>query len=453
MQKQSGNFLLQALLALTVMFAFIPMVVGRMSSRDMDAKMYATTNQIGNLEVASRIYVRENADSLSYGQTILSGNALVDTLEPYGLPMGFRTRTPLNQDIRLIVDKTSTDITAGIEIIGGKTSELNNAELARRIGFYATPIDDGVYVGVVLSDSYSDVVRRNETNLENSRFLNDLDMGGNSLSGAVVVSGHNGKFETGQFDNINISGVESDRKTRNAIKTISADRTVFQSKNGETALTLTRGTLSTRNLTTRTIASYGDTGNLTANVAGVYDFSMTVGHTGFTGPLDWTVHGNLIADRINFSVERLDINSYLNAASGQDVYIDSSSSGLTYSSNSGIDTDNISASNITLRDQTSGGVNRGDSGKVIVDIRPAGTSVLPDAYIETINNDDIEILKNPVGANADTETCKSIISGLGKSYNSHSLAQKVICEYVFWQRLERRIDAKQCLLSGGNGCI
>ncbi|MBQ0013268.1 MAG: hypothetical protein KBS86_01700 [Proteobacteria bacterium] len=453
MHKQSGNFLLQALLALTVMFAFIPMVVGRISSRDLDAKMYATTNQIEIFQTVARIYVRENADGLSYGQTILSGNALIDALEPYGLPIGFRSRTALDQDVRVIVDKSPTDIIAGIEIIGGKTSELDNAELARRIGFYATTIDNGVYVGVVLSDSYSDVVRRNETNLTNSRFLNDLDMGDNSLSGAVSVSGHNGVFETGQFDNISISGIETDRKIKNTIKTIITDKTVFQSRTGETALTLTRGTLSAKNVTTRTIAEYGDTGNLTARVAGVYDFSMTAGRTGFTGPLDWSVHGSLISDRINFSVERLDISSYLNAASGQDVYIDSSSSELTYSSNSGIDTGTIFASNITLRDQTSGGINLGASGGIIVDVRPAGTSVLPDVYIESINNDDIEILADPAGADAQTETCKSIISDLGKTYNSHSLAQKIICEYVFWQRLEKRIDIKQCMLSGGNGCM
>lgn len=435
------------------MFAFIPMVVGRMSSRDMDAKMYATTNQIETIQTAARIYVRENADALLYGQTVLAGNVLLDTLEPYGLPIGFRPRTALNQDVRLIIDKSMTDITAGIEITGGKTSDVNNAELARRIGFYATTIDGGVYVGVVLSDSYSDVVRRNETNLDNSRFLTDLDMGNNSLSDAVNLTGHNGVLETGQFDNISISGIETDRKIKNQIKIMDADKTVFQSRNGETALTLTRGTLSAKNVTTRTISEYGTAGNLTANVAGVYNFAMTAGRTGFTGPSDWTVHGSVIADRINFSVERLDINSYLNAASGQDVYIDSSSAELTYSSNSGIDTDYISASNITLRDQTSGGFNMGASGGVIVDIRPAGTSVLPDVYVETINNDDISILATPTGADADTETCKSIIAGLGKTYNAHSLAQKVICEYVFWQRLERRIDAKQCMLSGGNDCM
>ena len=43
LQKQSGNFLLQAVLALTLVFAFMPFFANKLSSRDVSAQMYATT--------------------------------------------------------------------------------------------------------------------------------------------------------------------------------------------------------------------------------------------------------------------------------------------------------------------------------------------------------------------------------------------------------------------------
>jgi len=146
----------------------------------------------------------------------------------------------------------------------------------------------------------------------------------------------------------------------------------------------------------------------------------------------------------------LDVNSFINVTRGQDVFVDSNT--LTYSSTSGIDTDYIYASNITLRDQTSDGLSRGADGAAILDIRPAGTSLLPDALVDTINNGAFSIIANPNQDDDKTVDCKSIIAGLGNTYNQKSLAQYIVCQYVFWQRLEHRIDIKQCLIGGGSDC-
>ena len=54
--------------------------------------------------------------------------------------------------------------------------------------------------------------------------------------------------------------------------------------------------------------------------------------------------------------------------------------------------------------------------------------------------------------NGETVTCQSVITGLGYTYNQKSLSQNIICQYVFWQRLENRIDIKQCLINGGGNC-
>ncbi len=451
MRKQSGNFLVQALLALTLIFAFIPFVATQLAARNVDAQMYSSTRQINNASTAARIFIRENARLISYGQTVVAGDDFADLLEPYGLPLGFVPHTPLGQDIILVINKTPTDVSAYLDVTGGDLSELKLAELARRIGFYATRVDDGVRVGIVLTDDYSDIVRRNEPDLDNSGFLTNIDMGDFSFRNAGNVFASSGEFNTAQFTTLSIVGTESGRKAQNDIKNITANKTVFQSRTGEAALALSRGTLLLGSLDARTVSKFGDMGNFTANSAAVYDFAMTAGRTAFTGPAKWNVHGNVASNKMNFSVERLDIDSYLNVTRGQDVFIDADT--LEYSTKSGIEAGTVYASNITVRDQTSQGLSGGASGATILDIRPAGVSLLPDVLVDSINNDNFKILKNPDTDNGDTITCKDIIIDFGGVYNSKSLAQNLICQYVFWQRLEHRIKIKQCLMAGGGDCI
>ncbi|MBR2393782.1 MAG: hypothetical protein IKB05_04820 [Alphaproteobacteria bacterium] len=451
MRKQSGNFLVQALLALTLIFAFIPFIATQLAARNVDAQMYSSTRQINNASTAARIFIRENARLISYGQTVVAGDDFADLLEPYGLPLGFVPHTPLGQDIILVINKTPTDVSAYLDVTGGDLSELKLAELARRIGFYASRVDDGVRVGIVLTDDYSDIVRRNEPDLDNSGFLTNIDMGDFSFRNAGNVFASSGEFNTAQFTTLSIVGTESGRKAQNDIKNITANKTVFQSRTGEAALALSRGTLLLGSLDARTVSKFGDMGNFTANSAAVYDFSMTAGRTAFTGPAKWNVHGNVASNKMNFSVERLDIDSYLNVTRGQDVFIDADT--LEYSTKSGIEAGTVYASNITVRDQTSQGLSGGASGATILDIRPAGVSLLPDVLIDSVNNDGFKILKTPNADNGDTITCKDIIIDFGGVYNSKSLAQNLICQYVFWQRLEHRIKIKQCLMAGGGDCI
>lgn len=451
MRKQSGNFLVQALLALTLIFAFIPFIATQLAARNVDAQMYSSTRQINNASTAARIFIRENARLISYGQTVVAGDDFADLLEPYGLPLGFVPHTPLGQDIILVINKTPTDVSAYLDVTGGDLSELKLAELARRIGFYASRVDDGVRVGIVLTDDYSDIVRRNEPDLDNSGFLTNIDMGDFSFRNAGNVFASSGEFNTAQFTTLSIVGTESGRKAQNDIKNITANKTVFQSRTGEAALALSRGTLLLGSLDARTVSKFGDMGNFTANSAAVYDFSMTAGRTAFTGPAKWNVHGNVASNKMNFSVERLDIDSYLNVTRGQDVFIDADT--LEYSTKSGIEAGTVYASNITVRDQTSQGLSGGASGATILDIRPAGVSLLPDVLVDSINNDNFKILKKPDTDNGDTMTCKDIIIDFGGVYNSKSLAQNLICQYVFWQRLEHRIKIKQCLMAGGGDCI
>lgn len=450
MNDQRGNFLLQALLALALMVAFMPFFTNRLATRDKDAQMYAVTRQVETAQTAARIYLRENLNSLNYDTTTISGNNFADTLEPYGLPLGYVPRTTFGQDISLVISKTDEGLLAYLALTGGTLNEIRRAELVKRIGFYGSTANDNIYVIVPLDEVFSDIVRRNEKNLDSNGFLSDLNMGGFGLENAGILFARNGEFETMQTGALSLIGVEDGRKVRSKITTMMTNRAVFQTNYGETALTVTRGVLTADSVSAKTIAKFGDGGTFTGGSASVYDFSMTAGRTGFTGPGKWEVRGNVITDNVNFTVEQLEITSSLNAARGQDVYIGEDE--LEYNYKSGVDANTIRAANVTMRDQTSDALNRGESGAIILDIRPAGTSFLPDVLLDGINNDDLAIISKPADDGGDTVDCKSIIGSLSGSYNPKSLSQQIICQYVYWQRLEKRIDVKQCLLDGKSDC-
>ena len=442
--------MLQALLALTLVFAFMPFFASKLSSRDLSAQMYAATEQIETAYNAARIYVREEKDRLPYKKQELSGNAFVDVLENYGLPLGFVPETSFKQKLSLVIDKNQDGIRSYLTVAGGNLSKSQMAELTRRIGFYAALKGYGIEVTVPVDTVYSDVVSKKEID-ENVGFLSELDMNNNSVDGVGVFFARNGAFETAHFTTLSLYGLESGRDGNNKISDLYANRTVFQSTDGGAALSLARGELNVSDLSLRTISKFGTAGGFESNSAAVYEFSMAEGKTGFTGPADWYVHGSLRADNFSFAVDRLDVGTYIDASRGQDVYIDSST--LSYNTKMGIDVQNIYASNISLRDQTSYGLLNGQSGSLLIDIRPAGTSLLPDAYVDTINNDSFEIIANAKDTGGKTVSCKEIISGIGETYNSKSLAQNIICQYVFWQRLESRINIKQCLENGRNDCL
>ncbi len=451
MRCDRGNFLLQALLAVSLLFVFMPVLTNRLVVNDMDAKMYSSVHQVDMAQTAARIFIRENVDSLPYGQTTIRGNNFADVLEPYGLPLGYIPRTAFGQNIYLIVDKDETGVSGSLMIDGGDLTGIQIAEMVRRIGFYAEKTTTVLMVGIPLNTLYQDVVRRNEPDVTNSPFLADLDMNNFSIENTNKVIGHNLVSNTATFDTLDINGSETERNSKNKIVNLNSDRSIFQSKSGGSALALTRGSLKAKNVFGKTISAYGSTGNFESDSASVYSFDMTAGRTSFTGPITWDVRGNLESEHIAFGVERLEVGSYLNVSSGQDVYV--SDNMVSYSTSSGISVKNIVASHITLRDQTSKALDAGDTGAVIVDIRPASTTVLPDVWVSGINNDGFAILKNPKKSDDTTIDCKTIVSELGETYNSSSLAQHVLCEYLFWVRLEQRINAKQCLMAGKSDCI
>ncbi len=413
--------------------------------------MNSAVKQIEMAQTAAKIYINENLDDINFETTTISENSFSDTLEPYGLPLGFIPKTSFDQDLSLIIEKDETQIFAYIQAAGGDLTENELAQMARRIGFYGYYENGNVYAIVPLSEVFQDLVPLKDKNITNSGFLTDLNMGGFDIDNTSSLIARNAEVETVEIRNFSLLGVETKFDERNSFDSIKTNSVVFQSDQGETALTINSGVLQTEFLTAKNISEFGSASNLLAENTAVYDFTLTAGSSSFNGPANWDVRGDVLASKVSFSTERLEITSFIDASGGQDVFI--SPDTLEYTSQSGISVGNLYAANITMRDQTSAAILQGQSGAVILDIRVGGTSILPDANISTINNDSIEILKSPLDDSSDTISCADAITSYGGLYNSKSLSQYIICQYLFWQALEERINAKECLITGGSNCV
>ena len=475
--RENGNFLLQALLAIALVMAFMPMLAQKMATRKSDQSLSVSAQHINNAARAARAYVRFNKDDIKYGVSLLSSEAFSDLLEPFGLPLGFIPQTAQGQKISLIASKSDNGEALVLLVIrGGDLSPQKRRELMMRIGpnsadtgkdgilrgiggweknlkdFKIKPDTDAIYVLIPADDDFTELIRRNAQNPERNRFHTDLDMGGFDIKNISSFAAKNAVVDIADFGVLAISGSSTDRRFKNKIDLLSVGKAVFQTRDGSGALNISRGDLKAKLVSTYSIFKYGMPGSIDAESTSLNSITMAAGRTGFTGSYDWDVGGDAVLNNVSLNTEMLEISGFINASRGQDVFIDQND--LTYSAKTGIETRTVSASYLTLRDQISSSLASGDTGAILLDIRPSGVSVLPDVLLDTIDNDKIRILKNPEGNDDSTVDCRTIISSLPglPSYNKKSVAQNVVCQYVFWQRLERRINIKQCIEEGRRNC-
>ena len=481
--RSHGNFLLQALLGLTLIIAFMPMLARRLATQVRNADMVATVSQMESAAVAARIFFRERTNEIPYGVSILKGDNFADVLEPYGLPLGFVARTPLGQDISLVLMKNDGGNTAALlRISDGKASRKTRAELAARIGFWAAnasgpesitaangewtldlsefgyaPDVTTVYIRIPEETDFSELVQKRAAHPAGNKFLTNLDMGGFSMRNAGGILAQTGKFNTAAADNFVLLGVEDGRKLKNKFGILTGTKAMFQDGAGASALSINRGILTAETLATRTISGFGDAGNLNVDVMSVFDFALAAGRSSFVGPGEWDIRENMVTSNITLDLERLEIGSFINASRGQDVYVDEYE--LSYNVKSGIEAGTVIATNITVRDQISSALATGATGAVLLDVRVSGTSVLPDAWVTGIDNNLMEIIADPADSSGGLTDCKNIVgaysgrAGVFIAYNQQSLTQNILCRYVFWHRLEKRIEIKKCLLEGGRNCL
>lgn len=476
--KSSGNFMLQALLALALVISFLPMFVKKVAGKNLARENAAVVSQIMSAFDAARAFVYEEFDNLPDGIKTFDGDEFVQKLEPYGLPLGFVPFTPIGQSISLVISKNGKNIFSVLDIAGGKLSELRRAEILARIGFWGVVIDENgtargatggwetaklpngmilnshsILMRVPEDDEFSELVARNAKDPSKNIFHADLKMDGNNITVIRNISANTGKIKNIAATDFILSGIEADKKNKNDIGVIRADKVWFSSSDGN-PLTIVRSDLKTGRFSAASIANYGDLPALTAATMTMRDFNMTAGRTGFTGPPAWDINTTASFTNITLSVEKLSVSSFLDTSRGQDVFLNADDpSQLEYQSGSGVRADVMKTDNIILRDQISSDLLAGGTGAALIEIRTGGTSVLPDVLLSEINNDSLMIPQSATDNSGKTEPCRNIIARIGGKYDASSLANSIICRFVMYNRIEHRIEIKKCLLNGGTNCI
>jgi len=469
--------MLQALLALAFVIAFLPVFVKKLEERNASRENAAIASQIAFAENAARAFVFDNVGNFPDGVKVFEDEAFVRSLEPYGLPLGFVPRGIRGGKISLIISKLKDDFFAAIALNPGKISAARRAEILARIGFWGFEVkDDGTIAGatggwsaaalpndIILNPNdimvrvpedaeFSELVLRRAKDSKKNSFHTNLDMGGNNIVAVRAIAAAKGEIKSVSSSDFLLTGAETDRKNRNEIGGIRADKAWFSASDGN-PLTIVRGDLKTGTFSSASIANYGDAPNMTAKEATVKDFHMTGGHSGFNGPAHWEIGATARLTNIILSVDRISLSSYLDTSRGQNAYLSADGSGgLEYAAGSGVKANVIKTDNIVMRDQISAELVVGGTGRALLEIRPGGTTSLPDALLAGIDNDLLRIPLNPGGNDGRLESCRSIIANAGGRYNAASLASNLACQFVMYNRIERRIDIKKCLMAGGAKC-
>ena len=505
LQKQSGNFLLQALLALTLVFSFMPFVAQKLSDRDSGAKMYAAKKSIETVYDAARSYLYDNKDSIPYspdGKTPESwgNNTLVNKLKPYGLPEGFVPKTALDQSIRLDVLKTVGEnnkpvVSAKIVVTPNASKPLKEyqvAELSRMIGFFASPSGENntnITVFVPVDVLYTDIVMRNETNSQIG-FLTELNMGGHSIRDAKEVFATSGEFDDVYTKKLYVNG-NADGLFKDVTKIQNIGTAIFKIKDSQcghgTALSIgSGGSDSIINLASMRVTSVGNWGGalnvLSAGNAEVGKLSFTESGSGFVAgeTVDLIVDSLYVSDLGAITIESLAGNGDASLEVGGTLYA-VGKTGLNNISDDILDNfefnntgmyignavmnreHNSSIKYVNMALSSENKQNIFDTAKTspqfVIDL--AGVSKFDDIIFMGevfANNEDFAFINyilptmNPE-ASLTATTCENVLTAnsvfnQSYTYNSKSLAQMLACEYVFFRRLEHRINYKLCCIRG-----
>jgi len=495
LQKQSGNFLLQALLALTLVFAFLPFLAGKLSSRDRDAKMYAAKQLVETAHTVARIYIRENKDNITYDNDIIfSDRSKPDgtcphtlmsdekhyfcELEPYGLPIGFNPKTALGQDISLVINKERLEdntytIDAFVNMSGGNLSEVELKQLARMIGFYAHEDSEEKTIRVHVpfdiwdTEYYSVLVRRDEPDPENAQFDVELNMGNNNITSvenidATSMDANNtviGKSSNNNGSlNINIAtDSASSFATKIKVGSWSVDDSLYFYDGGsilgtmsDSALVLNISSGETVKITGSTVTgTIGENGASVGNVSNETKIANNFTFSGAFSAKDWNIEKTTIATPVSFS-----------APNEHETLTVDASSAISISGNMSCATTGSSdrEHGVTAESVVSNRIyHPADSvGRPGIDLQPMSTTNIQDIYVKD-SIDAYQIFTDPFKKLEQTTVngCLTISNGeysgalagllstdALKKIDMHSLLAHIICQYIFWERLERKMNYK-----------
>ena len=482
MRKQSGNFLLQALLALTLVFAFMPFFANKLSSRDTEARLYSVSNQIETVHNVARIFLRDEFKNHYPNGTVTFSkspsncptgyNCNFSVLESYGLPMGFNPQTVFKQDISLVATREVRDggevvVNGYINLTRGDLTgkNLEWAQLLRMLGLYASGnnvnINDStaIHIVVPVEEPYSDVVLKHETDA-NIGFLTELDMGDNNIYGIKDLYANNGFTDYAKVYNLSLTnngGMDTPR-----LECVSA--TFYPPMISGTG-DVSAASLTLSNVDVKTAkAIFGSVSNnekITAQ--NVYANTLSLAAAG-----SWTVgdgseckiDGSLFLPTGYIKIYKKD----LNAKNLFGVYYQDGTNPTACNDN-GTTVENVLKVDrlVATKSDKVGGViskvSQNQTPEADVDINfTGGISLVPDILVDGIDNTKIKFLTYLTAPTAVISTCTQPFNEENTSLSDgslikNSIAHNVLCQYLFYHRLERRINYKLRLMCGGAHCI
>lgn len=439
MQKQSGNFLLQALLGLTLVFAFLPFFAGKLASRDMTAKLYSVKELVDTAQTAARIYLTEVKDDLPYPAVYVyseapnSNHNFLSTLTKYGLPLGFNPKTIFNQYIDFVIEKNQDAegqpiIDAYLKIPQENMTKMQLAELTRMIGVYAIRNNSTikVYVPIKEEAEYQEVVLRQEPENANG-FQVDLDMGFNSISGFSQLT-------VGTEDNGGVGDVNESQFTN----LIFPNEVTIGGLNVLGKATYKKGLETSGKITVRNLLDNVGAIGKDGKIKEMYTSEANVGNfyttpTATISAANWHIKSEVDAPTLNVTSKYATLGD-----------IEVEGQGST------VETEKIYVGSVEGKDLLFSG---DQQYKPISNANPGGVMEFNDFKVNDINWKNMEIIDNKYSSAPGTKQCIKILgealSGINvDEISPSSLSEMIMCKYIFLERLERRIKAFMAFGSG-----
>ncbi len=471
----AGDFLFEALLMLTIVIAFMPMMVQKLADRRTLQENVAMQRQVENVYQSTKLFLATEEDSMPEGRTILDKDLLVRVLEPYGLPIGFKPITPLGHPISVIIANNPGGTLVLIDVDASKhrLSGFRRIEIAQRLGFYGATLDedtgllvgatgaweedpttynlklaeDHIYMKVPSESEISELLSRRKTGSSSqSAMQTTLYMGGHDIQNVAKVEAMTGNFDNVSTKVLRVDGTEESRRT-NTIGRMSFNSVFFQNQDlSGNALDISRQALMANVMSVKDISVHGDPGVLTADLVSVYEYKQAdVSPQSFSGPAVWNIRENASFTNFRFyDVDSLEIKSYLHVP--RPVETETEDGVVLY----GIETEKLYAGHITVQDQNYQALaERSDESLSVLSIRLASESRLPDVYLTSIDNGKILIPRGVHDQTGATQTCENYMYDLGYTYNKNSLSQYLVCTYAYYIRIQKRLDIMNCLINEG----
>ena len=480
-------------MALTLVFAFMPFFANKLSSRDTEARLYSVVGQIETVHNVARIFLRDEfRNNFPNGTVVFSRNPsgcpdnknchFNAALEPYGLPMGFNSETIFKQDISLVAIKNENGSISGyIKLTRGDLSDSNLewAQLLRMLGFYASGNESNInesteiHITVPVEEPYTDVVLRRETD-ENIGFLTELDMGENNIKNIGSLNANKGDAtDVAKIYNLSLVGdANIDTPVLQANISIFYPLSLSHAMD-VSVLSLTNSNVSAGNAlfsgaqsgTTATMYGIGTViaDNIYANVLHMVAddnnrFTVDGGATG-------AINGNIFLRKGSVKIYKNDLNVQNLFGFYYETDTDEPDPGEAVKS-FGTDVRDTLYVNRWVATETH--KMRAVIADVVAQKMPqlevdinflGGVSLIPDVLVvgreSIIDNSQIPFVSNFLGDEAELATCSLPFTEKtwvqGGELIKNSLVYNVLCQYLFYHRLERRINhklLKKCIIDG-----